>query len=378
MIPIVIIARVACIYFLIPFFNKFCKNKEKNAISWSYQAILLWGGLRGAVPVALVLAIPEDFPNRELIIQFTFAFIMFTLLFQGTTIKPLMSMLGIHPEDTGFGDREVKEVSFDFKNIGLSLLISKTLRDIFDDEAFFIRDRSTTNSASYIMKRGQIMYEMNQEKGVLTLTSEEKNIPYFKRVLFEALLMLEKSVETIKEITDPNKMNELIHDDNPETEAASFNIIKYMSDERVLMDIKSESKDGIIKELVTNLVETNAITQEQFEETLNDVLERESTMTTALGDQIAMPHARKCPFIKNITLVFGLAPNGKEFEAVDGKPVNIFVLILSPKDAAEPHVQVLVSLSKVLSKPENRSELLSSKSNIEFTNKFKRMVKESK
>jgi CPA1 family monovalent cation:H+ antiporter len=61
-IPIIVIARACVIYILVPLYNKF--TSEENKISAAYQAILLWGGLRGAVPVALVFSITEDYPHR--------------------------------------------------------------------------------------------------------------------------------------------------------------------------------------------------------------------------------------------------------------------------------------------------------------------------
>jgi Na+:H+ antiporter len=48
--------------------------------------ILFWAGLRGAVAVAMALSLPADIPQRDLLQEITFGVVLFTLLFQGTTI----------------------------------------------------------------------------------------------------------------------------------------------------------------------------------------------------------------------------------------------------------------------------------------------------
>jgi len=378
MIPVVLIARVACIYLIIPLYNKINSNNSIKKIPAGYQLVLFWGGLRGAVPVALVMAIPDSFPHRDMIIQFTFAFILFTLLFQGTTIKWLMNKLGIRPEVNEFGDRIVENHSFDFDNEGLALLITNALRGMFNDEGYLIRDKSTLDGAAYLMNRGGIMLYIEQSGGRIILTAEQKNITYFKRVLYETLLDLDKSVVAIKNITNPEKMNDLIADTEGPADKLSFNIMRYISKDRIIMNIESRKKEDVIFELVKNLVDCGAIHQKDFAGVLSDVLEREKTMTTALGDNIAMPHARKCSYVKNITVLIASLREGIDFDAVDGLPVNIFVLILSPKDAVDPHVQLLAAMSKILISPENRQKLIASSNPEELYTYIEDIVKNNK
>ena len=363
MIPVVIIGRVACVYFFIPVYNKVYKNNEDKKIPKKFQTILFWGGLRGAVPVALVLAVPTDFPHRELIIQFTFAFILFTLLFQGTTIKLLMDKLDIRPEDNEFGDRKIEREVFDFKTEPLAHLIIQALKEMFDDEAYVIKDKSTSDCVAYLMTRGNVMLDVSQNKSELILIAEPENVSYFKRVLYETLLDLDKAVLAIKEITNPDKMNDLIidNDDGNNDGKLSFNIMRCLSSEQMVMNVRAKDKIEILRELTDDLVKCGAIEQKDYEGVLSELIEREETMTTALGDNVAMPHARKSPFVSKVTILIALAPDGVDFGALDGKPVNVFVLIISPKAAEDPHVQVLAAMSKILSNKNNRDILLASK-----------------
>jgi CPA1 family monovalent cation:H+ antiporter len=88
----VLLARFITIYSILPISNKVPQNE---IIDKDTKKIMFWGGLRGVVPVALMLSIPPDVPERKLIMETTLAVILFSLLIQGTTIGWLMNKLGI-------------------------------------------------------------------------------------------------------------------------------------------------------------------------------------------------------------------------------------------------------------------------------------------
>lgn len=60
----------------------------------SHQHVLFWGGLRGALALALALALPEEVPQRDLVIAVTFVVVAFSVFVQGLTIPPLLRALG--------------------------------------------------------------------------------------------------------------------------------------------------------------------------------------------------------------------------------------------------------------------------------------------
>ncbi len=89
---LVIIARAVIIYGLIPLNNRF---KLSAPINMGMQTVMFWGGLRGAVPIALMLALPESMPGRELIVQMVLFMILLTLLIPGTTTGSLLKRFGL-------------------------------------------------------------------------------------------------------------------------------------------------------------------------------------------------------------------------------------------------------------------------------------------
>jgi CPA1 family monovalent cation:H+ antiporter len=92
-IVIVTVGRAIAIY---PLCFVFARSKLR--IKSQHQHILFWGGLRGALALALALGLPADMPGREAIITVAFAVVAFSIFVQGLTIKPLVRRLGELPD----------------------------------------------------------------------------------------------------------------------------------------------------------------------------------------------------------------------------------------------------------------------------------------
>ena len=92
-IIIVTVARMIVVYGLIPLLKILPKYE---IIDIKYQTVIFWGGLRGAVPLALVLSLDAGFESQQMITEFTLGIVLFTLLIQGTTTKPLMKLFKLN------------------------------------------------------------------------------------------------------------------------------------------------------------------------------------------------------------------------------------------------------------------------------------------
>ncbi len=82
-----IVARGVMIFSFAPSMNPFLKEGPLN---FRYQVIAFWGGLRGAVALALALSLGPDFPQQELFVAMTLSVALFTILVGGLTIGPLI------------------------------------------------------------------------------------------------------------------------------------------------------------------------------------------------------------------------------------------------------------------------------------------------
>ncbi len=91
-VALVMAARAATLYSLVPLTTRFFSLPK---ISSGEQHIMWWGGLKGGLAIAIVLSIPEDFPARPLLLDLTLGVVLFTLLINAPTIRPLMRWLGL-------------------------------------------------------------------------------------------------------------------------------------------------------------------------------------------------------------------------------------------------------------------------------------------
>ncbi len=70
-------------------------RQTRERISASWNAILVWGGLRGALSMVLVLALPVTLPNRDLLITLTFGIVLLSILLQGLSMQWLLTRVGV-------------------------------------------------------------------------------------------------------------------------------------------------------------------------------------------------------------------------------------------------------------------------------------------
>ncbi|WP_147532928.1 Na+/H+ antiporter [Bacillus marasmi] len=96
-ILIVLVARSIAVYLSVAVIKNF-PNPWKHIINW--------GGLKGSLSIALVLSLPRNFEGREEILILAFSVVLFSLVVQGLTVKPLLSWLGVNKKEEGFLEYE--------------------------------------------------------------------------------------------------------------------------------------------------------------------------------------------------------------------------------------------------------------------------------
>ncbi|MDD3275748.1 MAG: PTS sugar transporter subunit IIA [Kiritimatiellales bacterium] len=119
------------------------------------------------------------------------------------------------------------------------------------------------------------------------------------------------------------------------------------------------SKKEIITDLLNALYDGTELKNEGFskEELLEALLTREREMTTGLGDGLAFPHTRLAKISKSYTLL-GICPSGVDFQSLDQKPSQFFVLSVVPQDQANLLLLSRAAIVRFLSTQENRRAML--------------------
>ncbi len=134
---------------------------------------------------------------------------------------------------------------------------------------------------------------------------------------------------------------------------------RVLTRDSVVLRLQSSSKDGVLEELVDILVKAGRIKDRKA--ALKAVLEREKKMSTGLQNGIAIPHG-KTDTVEALVAAIGLKPEGIEFESLDGKPAQIFLITLSPASRTGPHIQFLADISRTLHDAAVREQILTSTS----------------
>ena len=91
-IGLVLVSRAAVVYSVVPATTRFMSIPR---VSLGERTIMWWGGLKGGLAIAIVLSIPADFAGRDLLLNLTLGVVLFTLLVNAPTIRPLMVRLGM-------------------------------------------------------------------------------------------------------------------------------------------------------------------------------------------------------------------------------------------------------------------------------------------
>ena len=124
-------------------------------------------------------------------------------------------------------------------------------------------------------------------------------------------------------------------------------IMEFLSKKAILTDIKSVKKEDVIKELVEALMVAGDIEKRCRNKLIESLMSREALGSTAIGQGIAIPHA-KSDCVEKLVAAFGLSKKGVDFDSLDGEPAYIFFLLVAPQDSAGPHLKALARISRLL------------------------------
>jgi PTS system nitrogen regulatory IIA component len=123
-------------------------------------------------------------------------------------------------------------------------------------------------------------------------------------------------------------------------------IMDFLSKKAILADLKSSKKEDVLNELVDLLINAEEIKKSDRNKVIDALMERESLGSTAIGQGIAIPHA-KSDCVDKLVGAFALSRGGIDFDSLDGEPVYIFFLLLAAQDSAGPHLKALARISRL-------------------------------
>ena len=126
-----------------------------------------------------------------------------------------------------------------------------------------------------------------------------------------------------------------------------------INSQAVVHRIKAQTKNEVLLALSEVAVAAYGV---DLSATLESTLERERLGSTGVGEGVAIPHAR-LKGLQEPAAVLAVLDPPVDFDAPDGKPADIVVLLLSPEEAGADHLRALAKISRVLRKAEVRDGL---------------------
>jgi fructose-specific phosphotransferase system IIA component len=139
------------------------------------------------------------------------------------------------------------------------------------------------------------------------------------------------------------------------SKASPSKIASLLSPERIRLELQAKQKTAALREVAELLAQNKCVGN--FEAFFNEILQRERVSNTALGHDVAIPHARtdQC---SDILVAVGRSSEGIDFEAKDGQPVRLIFLIGTPKQMVTDYLRVVGNLARLLRQDNLRQRLL--------------------
>lgn len=145
---------------------------------------------------------------------------------------------------------------------------------------------------------------------------------------------------------------------NKDATATSVNLLDFLPKGAIQLDLQSQAKKEVLKELVNLLTSAHKIRNP--EKILEALSEREELGSTGIGQGIAIPHG-KSDSVKEVVAALGISKKGIDFDALDGEPVYLFFMLVAPSNAAGIHLKILAKISRLLKDKFFRQALRESK-----------------
>lgn len=137
-----------------------------------------------------------------------------------------------------------------------------------------------------------------------------------------------------------------------------------LSPQKIKIPLESGEKRGLIEELAIVLARAAGVPE--LTGAIRDaVLEREAVLTTGIGGGVALPHG-KTGKLEKLALAGGVTREPVDFEALDGRPVRLVMMLAGPESEAGLHVKVLSRISRLLRKERLRDRLVAAADAEEF------------
>jgi len=121
----------------------------------------------------------------------------------------------------------------------------------------------------------------------------------------------------------------------------------FVAVDAIRSQIHARTKEAVIREMAQALIDAGSIAPADLESIVKAIMKRESLGSTGIGRGVAVPHT-KHPGVGRLVGTVAVCRDGVDFESLDGEPVQLFFLLVSPPDRPGDHLRALENISRQL------------------------------
>ncbi len=242
-----------------------------------------------------------------------------------------------------------------------------SLKDAMHQEGFRFSDLESDGGIIWF-RREEMTFALHIQGNNLVFESSKEEAVIIRAVMYETMLTIYKGLEGTKKLKAPGEFDEALEGAAGSAVAKSpLSLARVISTHGIVLDLQATDYNGVLVELVENLAKRKLLTDKKA--CLDDILARESEMTTCLTNGIALPHARSAG-TQQLQVAIGISRKGIKTPCGNGDPVKIIVLSVCPKNKPLPYLQFISQIAGVLESQETLNALLKTKSKDEVRRLF--------
>ncbi|MFQ5861588.1 MAG: PTS sugar transporter subunit IIA [Candidatus Brocadiales bacterium] len=121
----------------------------------------------------------------------------------------------------------------------------------------------------------------------------------------------------------------------------------FLVEESIIYELKFRDKKSAIREMVEALTRSHKIPAKEVDSVMAALMKREQLGSTGIGGGVAVPHT-KHGFVSRLLVTVARSEEGVDFDALDGEPVHLVFLLLSPNETAGAHLQALERIATLI------------------------------
>ena len=318
----------------------------------------------GMIPrgeVALIIAgiglTAKDAAGIPIISQDLFGVVILMTLVTTIVAPPILNVsLSLKGRGTKkeVADAESQIFEWDFHDQELTHLVLDFLYRDLRAEGFYVQMLSITDGIC-TARRGDTAISLREEGTKLIIETEAKDMGFVKGELYEIMLRLNKSMQSLSALK--NTVSLQYGFARPENRVTN-SLVRYLNADCISCNLHGNTKNEILEEMLSLLCKSGSV--EDREKVMASLKAREASMSTGLEKGIAMPHT-KTEGVKETCVAIGIKKDGVDFGSLDGEISNIFIMLVSPVDGANPLMRAMAAFSGALMHEDIRNSLLEAK-----------------